>query len=264
MKMKSMVAAMTAVAVSAVSFAAMSFSASAADVIGVAVLNGQMGTYSQWDQTGSAQITGDGQYEVTWDITGDGTGTIEFLLLEIQGADPTNEDLKNFTADQYPDVSITIDEITIDGSVFNYTANDGSTVLNHYEGDSGRVRVYLCNTWGVNSVPDLGVQSAVTQQIKVKFTLSGLPAEEATEDTTEAPIEETTAADTTAADGTTAAAADGTTAASTTAAGSTTAATTKAATTTTTNADTSDNGIAVVLAGMAAAGAVAIVSKKRK
>lgn len=260
MKMKNMIATLSAIAVSATGFAAMSFSASAADVIGIAALNGQMGGYSQWDQTGAAQITGNGTYEATWDITGDGTGTIEFLILEIKGSDETNEDLKNFTKDQYVDMAITIDEITIDGTVYTYTANDAAYKLSHYENGTGRVRVYLTETWGnVNSGEDLGVQSAVTQQVKVKFTLSGLP--EAAEETTAAPVETTAAPveTTTAPAGTTAAG-------GTTAAASTTASTTKAAGTTnnTTNAATGDTGIAVAVAALAVAGGVALVSKKRK
>ncbi len=260
MKMKNMIAVMAATAVAATGFAAMSLSAGAADTVyGIASLNGMMGTYQQWDQTGSAQITGDGTYEATWDITGDGTGTIEFLILEIKGSDETNEDLKNFTSDQYVDMNVTIDEIAIDGTVVEYTANDAATKLAHYENGTGRVRVYLTETWGnVNGGEDLGVQSAVTQQIKVKFTVTGMPAAEAPTDApteaptdapTDAPAGETTAAATTAADGTTAA---GTTTAS------------KATTGTTTNAATGDTGVAVALAGLTVAGAVALVSKKRK
>lgn len=258
MKMKNMIAVMAATAVAATGFAAMSLSAGAADTVyGIASLNGQMGTYQKWDQEGSAQITGDGQYEATWDITGDGTGTIEFLILEIKGSDETNEDLKNFTKDQYVDLGITIDEIAIDGTVYTYTDNEAAYKLSHYEGN-GRVRVYLTETWGnVNAGEDLGVQSAVTQQIKVKFTVSGMPAAEApTEAETPAPTEAETQAP-----------AGETTAAATTAAGSTTAAATttaKATAGTTTNAATGDTGIAVALAGLTVAGAVALVSKKRK
>lgn len=258
MKMKNMIAVMAATAVAATGFAAMSLSASAETVYGIGALNGQMGTYQKWDQTGSAQITGNGQYEATWDITGDGTGTIEFLILEIQGSDASNEDLKNFTSDQYVDMNVTIDELTIDGSVVEYTANDAATKLAHYENGTGRVRVYFTDTWNVNGGNNLGVQSAVTSQIKVKFTVTGLPEDAAVETTapTDAPTD-APATDAPAADSTT-------TAAGTTAAGGTTTTAAKATTGTTTNAATGDTGIAVALAGLTAAGAVALVSKKRK
>lgn len=261
MKMKNMLATLSAIAVSATCFAAMSFSASAADVVGIASVCGRMGTYEKWTQDGSAQIDGNGQFEATWDITGDGTGTIEFLVLEIKGSDPNNADLKNFTKDQYPDLTVTIDEITIDGNVYAYTANDAATNLSYYEGD-GRARIYLQDTWNVNAGGSLGVNTTVTQQVKVKFTVGGLYNESGAPEETQAPTEAPTdaPADTTAAAGdSTTAAAGGTTAAATTAAAK---ATTAAATTNANTADTT--GIALVLAGLTAAGAVALVSKKNK
>ena len=84
------------------------------------MLSGQMGTYSQWKEedaiaNGStvANIDGNAQYEATWNITGDGTGSIEFLILQISGSDSSSEDYKNFTADQYPDLKITVDEVIL-------------------------------------------------------------------------------------------------------------------------------------------------------
>ena len=65
---------------SAASYAATTVSA--ATVVGKAMLSGQMGTYSQWNEedaiaNGStvANIDGNAQYEATWNITGDGTGS---------------------------------------------------------------------------------------------------------------------------------------------------------------------------------------------
>lgn len=180
MKIKKIFAALAAAAVSAVSFASMTFStASAADVVAIAGLRGQAGTYNYWKPEScssnitvkDAEIDGNAQYEATWDITGDGTGSIEFLILEFQAASGSE-----FTADVYPDLSLTVDEVYVDGVEYAFTQNDAAINLKYYEGNTGRVRAYLTDTWNINAGGTLGLASdqAVTSQVKVVFTVGGL------------------------------------------------------------------------------------------
>lgn len=110
-----------------------------------------------------------------WNITGDGTGSIEFLILQISGSDSSSEDYKNFTADQYPDLKITVDEVYIDGVKAPYTSSADSIDYKYYEADLGKARIYLTSTWEQPKLcQDLSPQTEVKQQIKVVFTVSGL------------------------------------------------------------------------------------------
>lgn len=179
MKMKKIFAVMAATAVSAASFAAFSMtSASAADVVAVAGLRGQAGTYNYWNSSSNsgnvtakdANIDGNAQYEAVWDITGDGTGSIEFLILEFQGPDGGD-----FTADVYPDLGLAVDAVYVDGKEYSFTQNDNAINLKYYEGN-GRVRAYLTDTWNINAGGTLGLAAdqAVTSQVKVVFTVTGL------------------------------------------------------------------------------------------
>ena len=171
--------AMNAVAVTG------AFSASAADdadIIANVSLKGQMGGYQYWgvdeerntdDVTShAAQLTGSGQYVASWDITGDGTGTIEFLVLELDSADD------NFiTSDTYPDLSVTIDSVFVDGKKVDYSASDGVVNTAYYADDKGFTRIYLTDTWGVSKVGkvnDLSKNTAVMQNITVTFTVDHL------------------------------------------------------------------------------------------
>lgn len=183
MKLKKIFAAAAACAVAALSAASYAATTvSAATVVGKAMLSGQMGTYSQWKEedaiaNGStvASIDGNAQYEATWDITGDGTGSIEFLILQIGGSDSSSEDYKNFTADQYPDLKVTVDAVYIDGVKAPYTSSADSIDYKYYEADLGKVRVYLSSIWEQPKLcQDLSSQTEVKQQIKVVFTVSGL------------------------------------------------------------------------------------------
>lgn len=303
MKMKKIFAAMAATAVSAASFAVMAVpTASAADVVAEATLCGQAGTYNYWGAdknsgtvtSKSAEIDGNAQYEVTWDITGDGTGSIEFLILQIKGIG-TTEDNTNFTSDQYPDLSVTIDDIIIDGQSVDYSDNAGAYQLNWYEG-TGHVRVFLQDTWNVNGAGNFGLDTAITQSVKVKFTVGGLyndgtsnvtsdetsggDTTDSTEATTNADsdTETTTAAsdDTTKDDSktTTAAASDDntkddtkSTTSSKSSSGSSSNSSSKSSSNggvTETSADTGDAGVAVAVAALALAGTAAVVSRKRK
>lgn len=254
MNMKKIFAAIAATAISATSFAAMSLSANAADPVAQAYICGQMGTYHQWEiadaeANGStvATIDGNAQYEATWDITGDGTGTMEFVILKIQGVDGAD-----FTADVYPDLSVTIDEVTIDGTPYAITDNAGAYNLKWYEG-SGHVRVFLTETWGnVNGGVDLGVQSAVTSQVKVKFTVGGLYNDGTSNVTPDEQPTEATDATTTAADNN-----DNKSTTTTTTGKKANGGKTESST------KTGDAGVGIAVAAIAVAGAAAFVARKK-
>lgn len=111
---KKMAAVAAAAAVATISLAGMSsMTTSAAGDIGIAELKGQMGTYQYWGASKNnavgdikstpAVISGDGQYTTTLTLGGDGTGTIEFLILEL---DANSENY--ITQDTYPDMKIEI------------------------------------------------------------------------------------------------------------------------------------------------------------
>ncbi len=200
MKMTKIFAALAAAAVSASSFAAMTFSsASAAGEIAVAQICGQFGTYQYWGPdkvTGacsgtSAAIDGNAQYQATISIDEEGgSETMEFLILEIKGAN-TTADNAEFTSDMYPDLNITVDSISVDGAEYSFTDNADAYKLAWYEG-SGHVRIFLTDTWNINGGNDLGLQTTVTDEIKVVFTVSGLYNDGTSNVTEDAPVDEET------------------------------------------------------------------------
>ena len=147
-------------------------------VLGTATLIGQMGGYQYWgvdeerntdDVTShAAQLTGSGQYVASWDITGDGTKTIEYLILELDSVDD------NFiTSNTYPNLSVTIDSVFVDGKKVDYSTSDGAVDTAYYGVDKGSTRIYLLNTWG-KRINDLSKDTAVTQNITVTFTVDHL------------------------------------------------------------------------------------------
>lgn len=183
---KKMAAVAAAAAVATISLAGMSsMTTSAAGDIGIAELKGQMGTYQYWGASKNnavgdikstpAVISGDGQYTTTLTLGGDGTGTIEFLILEL---DANSENY--ITQDTYPDMKIEINSIKADGVEQNFTADaDGGIDYKYYEDGTGKTRVYLCNTWStVNGGKSLGLSGTtpVTKSIDVTFTISGIEA----------------------------------------------------------------------------------------
>lgn len=268
MKMRNMIAAVAAMALSAVAVAAMP--ASAADAVGNARFIGQIGAEQSWDAGDLAgnpgvDITGNGTYTVTWDVTG-GTDTLQFLAVVISPVGET----ENFTTDTFENLAVSVNSVSIDGApVEGYTASASAINTAYYENGPGVTRIYLHDDWAGTGTADLPSATNITSSVAVTFTVSGLPEGDAsTEAGTDATTGDTTA-ETTATTATTAA---GSTTA-TTAAGSTTAATTAknngntstTAAATTTNTATGDNsGIAVAIAALAVAGGVALVSKKRK
>lgn len=274
MNMKKIFAAMAAAAVSAGTFAAMSLtSASAADTVAIAGIRGQAGTYYYWGEDNNsgnlsvkdANVDGNAQYEATWEITGDGTGSIEFLILDIKKpADAANE----FTKDTYPDLNVVVDELYIDGEEFAFTQDTAAYNLSYYEAEGKNgTRVYLTDTWTGTSTLGVAKDQPITASVKIVFTVSGLYNDGTSNVTEEEPTEAPTDAPTEAPTDAPAADNNGTTTTTTTAKGATTTTTTttKSANggSTTTSANTGDTGVGVAFAAIAVAGAAAFVARKK-
>lgn len=186
MFIKRIISAVSAAAVCSAAFAfpAASHAAEEKTVYAIAALCGQAGIYSCWDPDDdydtiyltptTAEITGNGHYKVAWDLEGDGTGSIEFLKLQLVSPDTDTP----FTSDYYPDLSLTVDEIWIDGVDVDFTMNDKAYTLDYYErpDNSGAV-AYLVANWGVNYGEDLGISkdTEVISRIEVRFTVKGIP-----------------------------------------------------------------------------------------
>lgn len=258
MKMRNMIATMTAVAFSAISCVAMSASAAVTEIPYTGPSAGALATenngtdlrlniFNEWGNEvrdiNNATACED-NVTVTFTVSGIGTNSAntkedgtagEPYKAWLSGTIGTNECWDSSSA-AYAPVAITGDG--------QYTATfalaeAADTVLCLIV--STNINLYNYGT----SVADCGVNITID---KITTGTEDAP----TEATTEAPAETTAAPATT-------------TGAGTTAAGSTTAATTTtAASNTTTNANTGDNGIAIALAALGTAGAVAIVSRKRK
>lgn len=143
-----------------------------------------MGTYGYWGEgnTGNSedltnkpvQITNeDKQYTASWEITGDGTGSIEFLMLEFD----TNDD-HFITKDTYPDLAITIDSVKVDGNEVDYKMSDNAVDYKYYANDTGTTRAYLLNTWNASGrkVTDISAETAVAQSVEVTFSVANVYA----------------------------------------------------------------------------------------
>ncbi|MGN1481785.1 hypothetical protein [Porcipelethomonas sp.] len=196
MRLKKIIAAVSACAVAALSMAAMTVNVGAAAVVGKAIVAGQMGVYTQWDTSAAnangstiAEIDGNAQYEATWNITGSGASSIDMLMLEISGADTNNADIKDFTSTKYPNLSISIDEVWIDGiKIMSYTTSADATDYNYYQDNLGKARVYLSSNQATPKLcQDIQTNTAVTQQVRVVFTVSGLDTV-GTSNVTESPL----------------------------------------------------------------------------
>ncbi len=263
MKMRNMIATMTAVAFSAISCVAMSASAAVTEIPyngpGAGALATQddgkglrLNIYNTWgnqvtDINNAVAVVDN--ITVTFTVSGIGTDSCNF-----------NEDGSAGDAFYaYIAGSVAGTNVFDPGSNGNATipiTGDGEyTVTWDLPSDAESVELLLIGT-NINIYQYGEGLDASGLNITVNKITTGVedaPTEAPTEaPTTEAPAETTAAPATT-------------TAAGTTAAGSTTAATTTtAASSTTTNANTGDNGIAIALAALGTAGAVAIVSRKRK
>lgn len=187
MKKMKKIAVILAAALSANMLAVMNVmtaSAAESDVIGTATLKGQMGSYGYWgvgDASNSeevtstnSEITGEGTYTSSWTLTGEGTGSIEFLILEFEASTDNY-----ITSDTYPDLEITIDSVKIDGTEIDYAATDGAIDYAYYANNTGTTRVYLTDTWGVCSagkINDVPSDSVIKESIEVTYTIKNLYA----------------------------------------------------------------------------------------
>jgi hypothetical protein len=159
------------------------FSASAeGDVIGTATLKGQMGTYAYWgvgnsgnseDLTSTpAEITSEGgQYTASWNITGDGTASVQFLILEFES------NSENYiTKDTYPDLEIVVDSVKVDGEEVSGLDAADAFDYKYYANDTGTTRLYLTDEWNIHADAGLSADTVVTQSIEVTFTVNNLYA----------------------------------------------------------------------------------------
>lgn len=251
MKMKNMIAALSAVMVSAASFAAMSITASAETKDSYDFKLGFLFAGTNIDE--HIQVTADGQYTITAAIPDAGETNKNCLTLFIDSDVNIYDYAMTDGGDGIKDgvLKLTVDSVVVDGTPVAYTQSPNAVTT----GDDGTS--LRCNIHNPYAKPEeiLDIPSVLTgtDKIEVTFTVSGLfnAQEEPTDAPTEAPTDAPSAA---------------TTAAATTAAGATTAAATSAPTTSTaSNASTGEsNGIALVVAGLAVAGAAAVVTRKRK
>lgn len=119
----------------------------------------------------AAEITGDGQYEVEWFLSGEGTDALQFIAVCISPSDVIN----NFTSDEFSELSITIDEIWIDGvRIEDYSTSEGAVNTNYYETGKGITRIYLRDEWAGTGTEDLSADTTITESIKAVFTVSGI------------------------------------------------------------------------------------------
>ncbi len=204
MTMKKMFSAVVAAATLSTAVAAMSALNVNADsekpVVANACFIGMIGAEGCWgvDEVNAlstaATINGNGQYEVKWDVTqSGGTDTVQFLAVSMFPA----EGVTNFNSHTFPDLEITLDEVWVDNVlVEDYTVSDAAITTTYYEGGSGTCRIYLHDDWAGTGVADLPSETTIIDNIRVKFTISGLynegdsnVTEDPTEPTTEAPTD---------------------------------------------------------------------------
>lgn len=137
--------------------------------IGTATIIGNIGATGVWgadeitEGSKTANIDGDAQYEVVWNVTDGGTDTLEFLAVQIPG----------LSSDKYENLAVKVDGVYIDGkAVENYETSAAAIDLNYVEGTAA-TRIYLIDQWAGTGVEDLAADTAITQSLKVVFTVSG-------------------------------------------------------------------------------------------
>ncbi|MGN1086159.1 MAG: dockerin type I repeat-containing protein [Porcipelethomonas sp.] len=138
--------------------------------IGTAALVGAIGATQVWgadevtDGSKTANINGDAQYEVVWNVTDGGTDTVEFLAVQIPG----------LSSDKYADLAVTVDGVYVDGNeVEGYTTSADAINLAYTEGGAACTRIYLIDGWAGTGVADIAGNTAITSSLKVVFTVSG-------------------------------------------------------------------------------------------
>lgn len=259
MKMKHIAALVAALAVSSLSVVSMSAYADNGDTTKLKSsytfkMGGGFGSENDWSaENHSLTVDHDGTYSFEWPVA-EATESTDSCTLFID----TDVDL--YAYDENGDVSktgitFTIDSVTADGNPIAYNFSNGSLRA----GDNGQtLRMNLRNQWG--NCFDLDYNFTVQEKLVVNFTVSGLfpTPEESSKAEDSSAAESSKAADDSSKSDSSAAASSS--AASSTAASSAAA---SSAAETTSNASTGDKGIAVALAGLAVAGAVVLVSRKK-
>ncbi len=135
-----------------------------------AYLAGTIGAKTIWSAdevtTGSktAAINGDAQYEVIWNVDDGGTDTLQMLAVEIPG----------LTKTQYENLVVKVDGVYVDGAaVSGYKTSASAINTNYVEESKSATRIYLIDSWTGTGVADIAGTTAVTQSVKVVFTVSG-------------------------------------------------------------------------------------------
>lgn len=275
MKMRNMIAAISAMVVSAVCVAALPASAAAEtypDSITVMV-GGGWGSYTgSWTEAtadNSITITDNGTYTIhvpsgEAGTLGAGQWAMAIRTTDFNAFDYGDEGDDFYTALDKGGVTMTVDSVKINGVE---KKNADSTLRDDDNGHDMRINIY--NQWTSPTVAIVDGDQVFDGDVDITFTVAGLKFGD---QTTEAPTEATTTTTEGASTTTTTDGGSTTKAGSTTKSGSTTtaaknnsnsASTTTAATTT--NTATGDNsGIAVAVAALAVAGGALVASRKRK
>ena len=175
MKTLKKMAALAAVASIASLSMTANLTASAADEIGQAYFIGSFGTSSNWEAgeneyASVTSIDGDATYAVTWTFDSDtatDTGDSWFLCICIYPSGTT----ENFTTDSIPDLEVTLDTLTIDGTEYDTSSATVNTA--YYEGDPGVTRIYIHDDWSGSGATELVDDCSVTSEIYAEFTISG-------------------------------------------------------------------------------------------
>ncbi len=192
MTMKKMFSAVVAAATLSTAAASLNANAESENTVyGYASFIGMIGANSCWgvDEVNAlstyAEIDGNAQYEVKWDVSeAGGTDTLQFLAIQINPADG----IDNFASWTFPDLNVTIDEVWIDNVlVEDYTVDANAINLAYSEGGPGLTRMYLHDDWAGTGVADLPSATTITNNIRVKFTVSGL-YNDGTSNVTEDPV----------------------------------------------------------------------------
>ena len=186
---KKLFAAMTATALSVSAFSAVSLtSADAAGTqVGQAYLMGSFGTEGNWaagenEGVNVATIDGNAQYECIWKVSeATATGDSFFLTVVIE---PVGVD--NFTTDTFPNLEATLDEVWIDGVKLS-DIDTSAAVDTHYYDNGGFTRLYVRGDWAGNSTKIIADNTIIEDEVRVRFTLSGLD-EDGTSNVTEDPV----------------------------------------------------------------------------
>ena len=171
MKIKNIISAISmsaAVAVSSVAFGTVAKADSPLPT--KAYICGEIGAVAVWSPdnvtAGStvAEVNGDAQYEVSWAVNDIGTSSLTCLAVAIP----------NVTSDKYPDLSLKVNEVSIDGMLMDYSMSPNAVQLACYDpGKDPEARVYLFDSVKGTNIQDLAANTSITKNIKVTFTITG-------------------------------------------------------------------------------------------